>query len=447
MTKNVTRRDVLSAAAIASGALVFGGAARTFGEQCRVEDSLNADCSTVAPPRASPSSLGNDFVRVTVPNGSTLDWTLIDGVKVFHLVAEPVRREFAPGLVVDCWGYNGETPGPLIEAVEGDRVRFYVTNRLNEPTSVHWHGLFLPNGMDGVSGLNQAPIGPGETFKYEFTLRQSGTFMYHPHFDEMTQMGMGMMGMFVIHPREQKGARIDRDFAIMLSEWFIKPGTSKPDPSVMSDFNILTMNSKAFPGTTPLVAKVGDRVRIRFGNLSAMDHHPIHLHGYSFKLVATDGGRIPEAAQWPETTVLVPVGSTREIEFVADAPGDWAMHCHMTHHVMNQMGHEIPNMLGVDTRGLDQKVQKLLPDYMTMGEKGMGDMGVMAESMGVPRNSIPMLGARGKHGHIDMGGMFTILKVREKISNYGDPGWYENPEGTVASAATSEDLRRDRIVS
>lgn len=445
MSKNVSRRDVLSAAAIASGAFVFS-AVRAYGEQCSVDDMVNARCSPRAP-RDTLARSRSDYVPVTVPNGSTLDWKLIDGVKVFHLTAEPVRREFAPGLVVDCWGYNGETPGPLIEAVEGDQVRIYVTNRLDEPTSVHWHGVFLPNGMDGVSGLNQAPIPPGKTFKYEFTLRQSGTFMYHPHFDEMTQMGMGMMGMFVIHPREQEERRVDRDFGIMLSEWFIKPGASKPDPSVMADFNMLTMNSKAFPGTAPLVVKLGDRVRIRLGNLSAMDHHPIHLHGYSFKLVATDGGRIPESAQWPETTVLVPVGSTRDIEFVADAPGDWAMHCHMTHHVMNQMGHEIPNMLGVDTRGLDAKVQKLLPDYMTMGEKGMGDMGEMAQSMGVPRNSIPMLGARGKHGHVDMGGMFTVLKVRENITDYGDPGWYENPPGTVASTASTEDLRRDGIVT
>jgi FtsP/CotA-like multicopper oxidase with cupredoxin domain len=110
-------------------------------------------------------------------------------VKVFHLVAEPVGREFAPGLTVQCWGYNGSTPGPVIEAVEGDRLRIYVTNHLPEPTSVHWHGILLPNGMDGVAGLNQRRIESGKTFKYEFTLRQSGTFMYHPHFDEMVQMG------------------------------------------------------------------------------------------------------------------------------------------------------------------------------------------------------------------------------------------------------------------
>src|SRR5213075_404131 len=234
---------------------------------------------------------------VVTPNGKTLEWTMEDGVKVFHLFAEPVTRQFAPGLVVNCWGYNGQTPGPTIEAVEGDRVRIFVTNKLPEPTSVHWHGILLPNGMDGVAGLNQQAIGPGETFKYEFTLRQHGTHMYHPHFDEMTQMGLGMMGMFIIHPRNPKGPRPDRDFVIMLSEWRIDPGTSRPNPMEMVEFNVLTMNSKAFPGTQPLVVKLGERVRIRLMNLGAMDHHPIHLHGYDFMITETDGGQVPGSAQ------------------------------------------------------------------------------------------------------------------------------------------------------
>ena len=393
---------------------------------------------------AGASDRDGRYVPVVVPNGMTLPWKMVDGVKVFHLVAEPVTREFAPGLVVQCWGYNGQTPGPVIEAVEGDRVRIYVTNRLPEPTSVHWHGFLLPNGMDGVSGLTQPRIEPGQTFRYEFTLRQSGTLMYHPHFDEMLQMGMGMMGMVVIHPREPRGPRVDRDFSIMLSEWKIVPGTSRPDTTEMTDFNVLTMNSKAFPGTAPLVAKVGDRVRIRLGNLSATDHHPIHLHGYEFRITATDGGAIPEAGQWPETTVLVPVGSTRTIEFVADAPGDWAFHCHMTHHVMNQMGHGLPNMLGVDPGGTEQRVQSLLPEYMSMGHSGMGEMAEM-QGMPVPRNSIPMRGGAGPFGAIDMGGMFTVLKVRENLASYDDPGWYDHPEGTVASAASARELRRDGV--
>ncbi len=452
----ISRRDVLlSGASAAAGSLALLAAFRGAGAQEGApahppHDEHGPESGPVAPPREGDAEhesapLGDArYTPVVVPNGSTLPWRRVDGVKVFHLVAEPVTREFAPGLVVQCWGYNGQTPGPVIEAVEGDRVRIYVTNRLPEATSVHWHGMLLPNGMDGVAGLNQPRIEPGQTFRYEFTLRQSGTLMYHPHFDEMLQIGMGMMGMFVIHPREPRTPSVYRDFAILLSEWAIKPGTSRPDTSEMTDFNVLTMNSKAFPGTAPLVAKRGDRVRIRLGNLSATDHHPIHLHGYSFRITESDGGAIAEAGQWPETTVLVPVGSTRTIEFEADAPGDWAFHCHMTHHVMNQMGHGIPNMLGVDPGETERRVQSLLPEYMAMGQRGMGEMAEM-QGMPVPRNSIPMRGGRGPFGAIDMGGMFTILKVREELAGSGDPGWYDHPEGTVAELANAAELRRDGV--
>lgn len=378
---------------------------------------------------------------VYTPNGATLPSKVVDGVKVFHLVAEEFDHEFAPGLVAKVWGYNGRTPGPTIECVEGDRVRVYVTNKLPEPTSVHWHGVLLPSGMDGVSGLTQRPIPPGETFKYEWTFRQHGTYMYHSHYDEMVQIGLGLMGMIVVHPHEPSSPRVDRDYVLMLSEWKIDPGAQRPDPMEMSEFNVLTINGRCFPGTQPLVARQGERVRIRIGNLSPMDHHPIHLHGYYFKVTATDGGDIPDHAQWPETTVLVSVGSTRTIEFVADNPGDWAMHCHMTHHTMNQMGHGLPNLVGMKPGNIDEKVRKLLPEYMTMGETGMGGMAEMG--MRVPKNSLPMIGGPGPFSYIDMGGMFTVLKVREQIKGYEDPGWYRHPPGTVAEKASVEELRRD----
>ena len=399
-----------------------------------------------------PGEPGKDYTPVIVPNGWTLPYKVVDGVKVYHLVAEEVRNhEFVPphedfqGLYAHCWGYNGSVHGPVIEAVEGDRVRIFVTNRLAAPTTVHWHGILLPSGMDGVGGLSQRAIRTGETFMYEFTLRQHGTYMYHSHHDEMTQMGMGMVGMIVIHPRNAAGPRPDRDFVLLSHEWAIEPGTSRPDPNEMTDFNVLTFNARAFPGTAPLVAKLGDRVRIRLGNLSAMDHHPIHLHGYYFKVTETDGGRIPDAGQWPETTVLVPVGATRTVEFVADNPGDWAMHCHMTHHVMNQMGHDMPNMIGVEPGDFDQQMRPLLPNYMTMGQHGMGDMAEMG--MAMPPNSVPMQGSRGPHDYITMGGMFTILKVREELPNgYDqDPGWYQDKPGELALPATAEALAANGI--
>lgn len=391
-----------------------------------------------------PGQPGRDYTPVSVPGGARLPWKIVDGVKVYHLIAEEVEHEFAPGLKAQCWGYNGHVHGPLIEAVEGDRVRIYVTNRLPAPTTVHWHGVFLANGMDGVGGITQPVIKPGETFRYEWTFRQSGTLMYHPHHDEMTQMAMGMMGLIVVHPRGVPQAeRPDRDFAILLSEWKIEPGARRPDPMAMNDFNLLTMNGKCFPGTESLVAKLGDKVRIRFGNLSAMDHHPIHLHGFYFNVVATDGGEIPAAGRWPETTVLVPTGSTRDIEFVADAEGDWPMHCHMTHHLMNQMGHGLPNVMGVDLSDLDARIRKLVPGYMSMGATGMGEMAEM--SMDGPANSLSTYFAPGQYDPITMGGMFTLVKVRRDWDGKADPGWYPHPPETRAKLALAEELRRDGI--
>lgn len=370
------------------------------------------------------------YTPVVTPNGSSLPWKMVDGVKVYKLSIDVIEHEIAPGMIIQAWGYNGETPGPTIEAVEGDKVKFIVTNNLPENTAIHWHGIFLPAGMDGVNGLNQPPIKPGDVFVYEFQINQHGSFMYHSHGDEMVQMGMGSMGMLVVHPKNPK-KKIDRDFAIMLNEWYIEPGTYTPDTSVMTDFNIFTFNSRAYPGTEPLVIKLGDRVRIRWGNV-AQDLHPIHIHGLNFNIVATDGGEIPEVAQWPETTVVIAPGQTRDIEFIADAPGDWAMHCHRRHHPMNAMGHEIPVMLGVNQGGVEDKIRDLLPGYMAMGEAGMDEMTEMGEYMAGPNNTLPMMSNEGPFGGVGMGGMFTVLKIRKGIKTYDDPGWYDHPKGTVS---------------
>ena len=382
------------------------------------------------------------YTPVITPNGSTLPWKMVDGVKEFHLIVEEIDWEMAPGMTIKAWGYNGRTPGPTIETVEGDQVRILVTNKLPEPTAVHWHGVFLPSGMDGVQGLTQPGIQPGETFVYEFTLRQHGTQMYHSHGDEMTQIGLGSMGFFIIHPKERK-TKIDRDYAIFLNEWFIDPGSYTPDPSVMTEFNIFTFNSRAFPGTEPIIAQTGDRVRVRIANV-AQEAHPIHLHGHSFQVVATDGGDIPESAQWPDTTVLVAPGQTRDFEFTA-VPGDWAMHCHRRHHPMNAMGHDVPNVLGVNQDGLEEKIRELLPNYMAMGEDGMAEMAEM--NMQGPINTLPMMAGEGPFGTVAMGGMFTILKVRDDLDEE-NVGWYPNPPGTVASkvsGGTTEPTQSEQI--
>jgi FtsP/CotA-like multicopper oxidase with cupredoxin domain len=377
------------------------------------------------------------YTPVETPNVSKLPYVLKDGVKEFRLVAQAIERELAPGTTVRAWGYNGSTPGPTIECVEGDRIRVLVTNELPEPTTVHWHGVLLPSGMDGVGGLSQPPIPPGETWAYEFTLRQHGTFLYHPHADEMVQMALGMMGFLIVHPRDGEEQPVDRDFALLPHEWALHPGTWRPDPAVMLDFNLFTFNGRVFPGTDPLVVRTGERVRIRLGNLS-MNQHPVHLHGYSFQVTATDGGTIPPSARWPQTTVPVPVGSTRDIRFTADAPGDWALHCHKSHHTMNAMGHELPNLIGVDQGALDgrpdleARIRALLPGYRAMGRDGMSEHARHLPHLRGPRNTLPMMGGEGPYGSLEMGGMFTVLKVRDELTGYGDPGWYRPPAGTQA---------------
>jgi FtsP/CotA-like multicopper oxidase with cupredoxin domain len=399
-------------------------------------ESATVGASVTAPLAGAPAA----YMPVRTLNGWTLPYEMKHGVKEFHLVAEEIDHEFAPGCRAKCWGYNGSTPGPTIEAVEGDRVRILVTNRLPEHTTIHWHGILLPSGMDGVGGLSQPHIQPGETFAYEFTLRQHGSHMYHPHADELTQLAVGMMGMFIIHPKAGEGIAIDRDYCLMLHNWALHPGTYRPDPSVMLNFDLWTFNSKVFPAIEPMVARTGERVRVRIANLS-MWNHPIHLHGVQYWVTGSDGGRWPSNQWRTQTTELVGVGQVRDIEFVA-VPGDWAFHCHMSHHTMNAMGHDLPNTLAVDQSGIEEEIKAILPGYMAMGQEGMAehqDHTNMGHHRG-PENTLPMMMGKGPYGNIEMGGMFTTVKVRDEMQrdSYSDPGWYHAPEGTTAARVSRD---------
>jgi hypothetical protein len=247
----------------------------------------------------------------------------------------------------------------------------------------------------------------------------------------MVQMAMGMMGLLIIHPRDPRFLRVDRDFAFLMASYDVEPGSYTPKVATMLEFNLFTWNSRVFPGIDALPVRLGDRVRVRMGNLT-MTNHPIHLHGHDLEVAGTDGGWIPKAARWPEVTVDVAVGQMRAMEFTADNPGDWAFHCHKSHHVMNAMGHNVPTMIGVDHSGIAQKIIKLVPDYMVMGERGMADMGEM--EMPLPDNTLPMMSGNGPFGAMEMGGMFTVVKIREGLArgDYNNPGWYKHPQGTVA---------------
>ena len=421
----LSRRGFIGSAAVLASASAVSGRVQA----ASIPEAPTTDTATMQPP-LFPSS-GPDYQPVVTLNGWTLPWRMNGEWKEFHLVAEPVVREIAPGMKAHLWGYNGQSPGPTIEAVEGDKVRIFVTNKLPEHTTVHWHGMLVPNGMDGVGGLTQPHIKPGKTFVYEFVLQKSGTFMYHPHADEMIQMAMGMMGSFIVHPRDPKFMRVDRDFVFVMNNYDIDPGSYVPKVMTMLDFNLWTWNSRVFPGIDHLVVRKGDRTRVRVANLT-MTNHPIHMHGYHFSVTCTDGGWVQESARWPEVSVDVPVGAIRAFEFVADVPGDWAIHCHKSHHTMNAMGHNVKTFIGVQQRDLAKSIGKIVGDYHAMGSRGMAEMGEM--EMAMPDNTLPMMTGFSQFGPMEMGGMFSVVKVREGLAakDYKDPGWYKHPEGTVA---------------
>jgi hypothetical protein len=293
--------------------------------------------------------------------------------------------------------------------------------------------------MDGVTGLTQPGIPPGKTFVYEFVARRPGTFMYHPHADEMAQMAMGLMGFWVTHPKTGHPLidEVDRDFCFLLNAYDIEPGSATPKIMTMLDFNLWSWNSRIFPGIDPLVVRQGDKVRLRIGNLT-MTNHPIHLHGHEFVVTGTDGGPTPKATRRFEVTEDIAVGQMRQLEFLADEEGDWAFHCHKSHHTMNAMGHNVPTMIGVDHSGLTRRITKLIPDYMVMGERGMKDMTEM--EMPLPDNTAPMMTGQGPFGAVGMGGMFSMVKVRkgQRRGDYGDPGWFQHPPGTVAYEFTGK---------
>ncbi|KTD32962.1 multicopper oxidase [Legionella nautarum] len=294
---------------------------------------------------------------VNSPGIETLPYKMDNGIKVFHLTPMVVTRTIydkgidkttpfvkpenrlknfkempfnIPSKKITGYGFNGSIPGPTIVVNEGDRVRIIVENKLPEPTSVHWHGLIVPNSEDGAGATTQPVIAPGKTFTYEFKVKQNGTFMYHSGFNDIKQVQKGMGGMFVALPKDKK---IDKDYAILLQMFTLPENDSNPIVFTM-DPSWFTFNGLVMPNFPVLEAKMGEKVRIRFGNLS-MSAHPIHLHGYSFKVVGTEGGAIPESAQWPAATININPGETRDIEFVADNPGLWRLHCHKILHISN----------------------------------------------------------------------------------------------------------------
>ena len=323
-----TRRRFFHDAAI-FGAGLFGlssrlGAQQTSGARAPARHHTNA---------TSPNSTAAASPPMLTPDVPDLPHEMDGAVKVFRLTAEPVQRKMAPFKTIDAWGYNGTCPGPTIQIQQGDRVRVIFENKLPESTSIHWHGLEVPIEQDGIPYISQKPVAPGEKYVYEFTVHQEGTFFYHAH-SAMQEM-IGQIGFFVAHPKTPHHPQVDHDFGIILQEWAVLPANTVPNTASM-EFNWLTFNGVCGPAITPMLARLGSRVRLRIVNLG-MDHHPIHLHGNQFVVTGTEGGRAPESTWCPMNTVLVGVAQARVIEFDAKYPGAWMLHCHLPHHMMNSM--------------------------------------------------------------------------------------------------------------
>jgi FtsP/CotA-like multicopper oxidase with cupredoxin domain len=375
------RRDFFTKLSSLSAGLFAGRAllpAQQNGTSHQAMGQMNMQHGNMQEPetklRVTPSPIsrtGASPVPVTTLDVSDLPFTMDAGVKVFNLVAEPVKQMIVPGRIFDLWGFNGSAPGPTIQANEGDRVRIVFDNHLPEPTGIHWHGLELPIEMDGVPGIGQKPVMPGERFVYEFSLHQNGTFFYHPHM--AMQELVGLLGGFIIHPRTAYAPHVDKDYLIALQEYAVLPNSSIPN-SMNMEFNWLTFNGKSGPASTPLVIRLGERVRVRFINMG-MDHHPIHLHGFTFWETGREAARQQESAWTRGNTVLVGVAQAKDIEFVADRLGDWMLHCHLPHHMMNQMASNVGPMTRVG--------------------RGMQAGGSMEEGMGMLRDGSATSANRG----------------------------------------------------
>lgn len=461
------RRDFLKASAIiAAGGLAATGVtaeaaeAATYDQYSRWRPSFGAhpDSSDylgkLTPGLRKP---GLPPVPVQAPDIENLPHTTEDGRKTFRLSCEIVTREFLPGAVMDVWGFNGSMPGPSIQCVQGDRIRIIVTNNLPEATSMHWHGLELIADMDGVPGLTQDLIPPGGTFTYEFDLHQTGSFFYHSHM--AMQEAMGMVGWLIVHPKVAYNPTCDRDFALIFQNFFIAPNQTIPDSRSM-DWNWHTINGRSGPFTTPLLVKHGERVRVRLMDFSPMQHHPIHLHGHTFWLTGSEGGRIPTSAWIPRNNTLVGVAMVNDFEFVANNPGDWIFHCHMVHHMMNHMNYPMgPNMradpsgsMQMNHKGMDMTgsmssnlrdsldvgaAQKRIPDDIDRELGQHSDMSAMTKPPGYPQNMKKM--------SMDMD-FVRQIKGRPEVAGMRD-NWYTGLKGLMTCIRVLPHDLYDRVVS
>jgi FtsP/CotA-like multicopper oxidase with cupredoxin domain len=290
------------------------------------------------------SAVNPDLPSYDAPKDARGDRTLIPrvegGVKVYDLDASVIRWNILSYEQVSAYAFNRQVPGPRIEVTEGDRLRIHVRNDLPEPTTVHWHGLVVPNAMDGPAEITQPPIEPGGSFTYEFTADQAGTFFYHSHDHPDRQQALGLYGALIIKPRgsrrDEKRYGYKQDVVIQLQEWLEREGYTYPAMLMEGGLpNFFTINGKAYPDTDPISMRVGERIRIRFIGSNNNFSHPMHIHGGPFEIIETDGNPVPKGARLLKDTVNVSPGERYDIIWTARRPGKWLLHCHIPHHTTN----------------------------------------------------------------------------------------------------------------
>lgn len=315
-----------------------------LGQKMPTDDNAPVITATPGSMVSSDSDGGHSMEPITgedIPlatestGGQPLSFREEEGVKVFELTTKLVQWQILDDVTINAMTYNGTVPGPMVRVTEGDQIRIIVKNELDVPTTVHWHGVEVPNAMDGVPGVTQDPIQPGETFTYEFTAKPAGTFMYHSHYETDTQILAGLYAPFIIDPITPEENPPAVDEVLMISEVLFRGGETFPAMPVSGmEPNYFLINGKAFPDTQEITVKKGETVRLRLAAIGQFIH-PMHIHGPAFKIVATDGHPVPEGAQLTKDTVSVAPGERYDIEWVATETGQWMLHCHIPHHTTN----------------------------------------------------------------------------------------------------------------
>jgi FtsP/CotA-like multicopper oxidase with cupredoxin domain len=351
MKPDATRAQLVALATVSALALAIGMIAPANWVNLRL--SARDVGGSIMPPgmittRETPAEAMRDMAAsdprkprptfgLDVRGDKELSYRLENGVKVFELTTSAVRWTILPGVTVDAYAYDGQVPGPRIHIREGDRVRIIVKNELPEVTTIHWHGLILPNEMDGPAEVTQPPIPPGGTFTYEFTAEQHGTYFYHPHAKPDRTQSLGLYGALIIDPANPSDeVTADHEYVIQLQEWLLREGLTYPAmPMEGAMPNYFTINGKAYPATDTIAMKVGETLKVRFIGTNTGSIHPMHIHGGPFEVVARDGETIAASARFSADTVNVGPGQRYDVVWKARRPGKWLIHCHIPHHTTN----------------------------------------------------------------------------------------------------------------